>query len=420
MKSHRPGRRLAPILSIAVVGLMVLAGCGSGGSDESSSSDGTAPVGSEADVEAMIANIYGPGVTEADIEPEIVGGLKVAAAQPSQELLDKVASCLGKSVCETGQGELTIAIPLDDSSNTVALQDQASALLQALRYPNVKRVVMPNGKGDLATIIANFRSLISQRVDIIMYNTGYGSSLGKLAQQAIDADIILAIKDQPIPGIEPGPNTIFLGTENCGFGEGQAKSVIGDNESGSGVVAFVTGVPGNPFAAEWMPCARDVVEREGWSVASDGNTTDWTPQGEAEAASALLASGNDLDGITYDGSCDVLATTYLEADRTPPTMVSTGIGPNCAKVWASASGGEHAFDVWVGTGHTWFAPMLITMAIDRKTGAASSEESNFVLDLPFTAMDSVVKSNPDYASLPAAASFHTALPAELLDALFEG
>lgn len=369
------------------------------------------PADDPASIKAMITNLYGQDIPASDIPPTVLSAIEVAAAPASPELVEKAKSCFGEAVCETGRGDLTIGLPVDDVNNVVNLQAQAAALLQALRYPNVKRIIMTDGRGDLATAISNLRSLISQRVDIIMYNTGYGSSLGQVAKQATDAGIILAVKDQPIAGIEPGENVLFAGGDNCAYGKDKAEWATGlENAPSGGRVALLGGVPGNSYDSTWHPCAEKALAEQGWEVGTTG-WTEWTPQGEAQAASALMASGEKLDAVLYSGGCEHIVEAYNATDTPPPAFSAAGVNPSCVKAWQSAQGTDLAFEASSGNSHTWLAPLLITAAIERK--ARKTVDDEYIIEMPAVPFEALVESNPDFASLPAVAVFQTTLPNDL-------
>jgi ABC-type sugar transport system substrate-binding protein len=404
---------------IAIVGS--LAACSSSKSGTSSSSGG-ASFGSAiqssdtTEINATIETAYGPNVSQTDIPQVVLEALKVAAVPADQTLINKLKSCLGKTKCDTGHGSITIGIPIDDRNSFTSFE--ANSLLQALRYPAVKTILMPDGQSDLQRIISNFRSLVSQKVNLIVMNSGYGASLGPVARQAMKQGIVVAAASQGIAGIAPGKNYIFIGNNLCDYGKAQATAVFaGSGKSTGGSVAMLTGIPGNPYAAGWQPCAKQAFSAAKWSVANS-LTTNWTPQGEAQAASTMLASGKRVDAIAYDGNCVGLVKSYLDAGKTPPTIAAAGVQPECVSLWQHAQSGSHKFNAYTGNSQVWVMDIGVTAGLNRLAG--QDVPSSIDLTLPLISFGSLVKRNPGYASLPPSASFQSLLPAEITKTVLGG
>jgi ABC-type sugar transport system substrate-binding protein len=426
--------RWLPLAAIlALILSTTLAACGSSGSSSSSSSSpGTsessenatgesAPLEKdEKKVNELINLVYGTPIPQSELPPVVVEALKVAAVEMTPAQLEKVKSCIGQTVCETGNpgGTLTIGNPIDDQANPINLASQIVTLTQLIKYPNVAKVLMPSGQGDIQRIISNFRSMVSQGASMIISNYGNGESMGTVAKQAQDQGTLIVALSQGPAGIEPGEDYIFVGNDLCEYGTETAEAVI--KESGiktGGSVALMTGVPGNPYYAGWNGCAKEVFEKANWNVVYEG-TTNWTPQGAAQATSALIASGKQVDAIAYDADCYNVAKTYLDGGQTPPPIIAAGVSPACLGIWEQAKKEGKEFKGATGNPQVFDYLVGVTAGMDRLAG--KEVPSNIKLVLPYTSFEALAKNEPEFGKYPATATFESPLSLELKEQILGG
>jgi ABC-type sugar transport system substrate-binding protein len=420
----RRGPRAAA-LAVLLASMIIVAGCGSSSKTTSSSSGSgssstaagsttTAAAGptpaSDTATATLINKVYGVPTNPSSIPPAVKQALQVAAAPISPTLMSKFMSCLGQTVCVTGypNAKYVIGLPIDDSTNTINRQGQAISLLQALRYPTVAKILMPDGQGNAQTINSNFRSLLSQNVNAIISNFGNGATMAAVGRQATQQGVLVSALNQNISGLTPGKTNIFIGNNLCQYGQYQAKAAIaGTGKQSGGSYTLLTGTPGNPYAAGWQPCAASYLKSRGWTQASS-LTTNWTPQGTAQAASALISSGKNPDAILYDQDCTVLAKAYLSAGKKPPVIAGAGVAPSCVQVWAQAQKSGKAFVAYTGNAQVWNYNVGVTAAIERLEGQTAAD--NIPLALPLIPFTQLVKNEPNWTQYPAAAVFQSTLP----------
>jgi hypothetical protein len=147
--------------------------------------------------------------------------------------------------------------------------------------------------------LANFASLVNQHVDAIVGSFDFAASMAGVGKQAEAAGIPVFAVANAIPNMTPGKGGEFtLGLSACDFGTNMVKSAVAATGKQTGTIGLYTGPPGNPFAAQWIPCATKAADEAGW--ARTLGYTQWTPQGMEQAASQLIASGKPLDAIASD------------------------------------------------------------------------------------------------------------------------
>jgi ABC-type sugar transport system substrate-binding protein len=69
--------------------------------------------------------------------------------------------------------------------------------LQAIQTPEIGKVIITDGHGDLQATLANFSSLVSQKVDAIVGNFDFAASMGGVEKQAAAAGIPVVAIEQP-------------------------------------------------------------------------------------------------------------------------------------------------------------------------------------------------------------------------------
>jgi ABC-type sugar transport system substrate-binding protein len=370
---------LGPILGIALVAA-VLAGWSSTRSSASAqprsarssalkASSAQPPVGTASELAATIKQAYGTSVSPSTIPKVILQALEVASAPITPALEAKFKQCMTEPICTTGHGTITIGIAEPTAADLGNLDNRAGWTLQALRYPQVKKIIFTNANGDTATAISNFRSLISQGANVITGLFSAGSALLSVAKQATAAGIKVVEYTEPIPGAVPGKDVLtFLGTNICSYGTAVAKAAYtasGDKKGGS--MALLTGPAGNPYGATWMPCAEKQLTAQGWTLALTGNTN-WDEQGEAQEASAIIASGKDPTAIGYDYTPQAIIDAYVQAGKKPPIMIAGAGTAGYFSSIAAAKAKGYTFPAYISNSQAWLTAPSITAGIQALQG----------------------------------------------------
>lgn len=413
-------RRLAPAL--AATAALGLAACGGDDSNDTSaattaSSSGDTPVlADDAELKQVINVAYGRDADPKEISPPVLEALKVAGAPVTPEIEKQLLECLRKPTCETGRGELTIGVAMNSLATKGDVDQQAGFILQALRYPNVKKIITTNANNDPATSMSNFRSLISQKADAIVGLFTAGATLLPVAKQATKAGVKVVASNQPIPGAKNGTDILsFVGSDACAWGTQLGEQAIkaSDGKQG-GSVAMYSGPAGNPYAATWQPCTKKALEKANWKVAVSGST-DWTPQGEQQAATALQASGKKVDAIIYDFTPQALLRGYTEKGQKPPTLLAGAGTAGYFKAVDEAKEKGIDVDAFISNSTGWATAVSITAAMDALAGKDVPAEITIPNDV--VPLDNV---RPQYdPSQPEGQQMNLLLPLELSNRIGE-
>jgi ABC-type sugar transport system substrate-binding protein len=415
--SGRPRlRRIRPSMLIVTAGLLVSAGCSSttAADDKSasaniSSSDMiTADSVDPGQLEATVKRALLDSVPVDKLDPVVANAIAVASKPltgDQQALLEK---CLSAPTCETGRGTLTVGISLYPVGNAARAIWRAETTAQALAYPEVKKIVYVGSGTNIAEVQANLRSLIAQKVDIIVDDPVFGAAILPVAKQATDAGITFVTGNSPLPKEAESVIDAQVPFDACEAAKGAAEKVLADaGDAALRTYGMYTGVPGNAPAAGWQPCLQKAMDDAGWTKAAEG-FTQWTAQGEAQEANALISSGSQLGAFFYDYTNDEFLKPYIAAGKTPPANFGNTPNYSFFQVHQQAKDAGLNPRSYVSNGHAWFGRMALTAAMMIKAG--QDVPPVVKVPVPVVSMDDIQDQNP--AGMPANAPVPTLLTPE--------
>ena len=334
---------------------------------------------------AMLADI-----PVAQLDPVMANAMAVASQPLTPEQNALLATCMHQASCDTGRGTLTVGINADAANNAWWNILRAEATAQAIAYPQVKRIIYTSSPtGNIAEVLANLRSLIAQRVDIIIDNPDFGAAILPVAQQAKDAGIAYVTFNAPLPDDTTGVTASQIPFDLCTM----AKSAVAEltkampNPSS---YALYTGIPGNSVAAAWHPCAREALQAAGWTEATQG-FTQWTPQGASQAADALLASGAQVGAILNDNYMDEFYRAYIAAGKTPPATFNDAPRFSSFTVAEELRAANLNPLTLVANGHAWYSRPAVTAGVMIKSGMQVAPK--IVPPVPVVPLDATAEQN---------------------------
>jgi len=369
----------------------------SGGSQATASASADDITAQNVDQKALAATIKKTFLTDIPVDkldPVAADAMAAASKPMTSEQNQLFKTCLQQSSCDTGHGSLTVAIALE-SSNAWDSIFRGEATAQALAYPQVKKIVYNNANGDVAAVLANLRSLVAQKVDIIVTDPVFGGAIASALQQAKQAGVTVVTYNTPLPESSASSVAAQVPLALCDLYTEGAQALVkelGNNKS----YALYTGIPGNSNAAAWQPCLKKVLDGAGWTQVTEG-FTQWTPQGAAQAANALLASGKEPAAIIYDDSTDDFAKPYIAEKKTPPAFLSDVMTHSWLTLVQQAKQAGINPTSWLASSHVWFPRFGVTAGIKIKEGR--QVPAQVPVHVPVVTTDSVLATNgPDIPS----------------------
>jgi hypothetical protein len=227
-----------------------------------------------------------------------------------------------------------------------------------------------------------------------------------VAKQATKAGIDV-ISLEAIPGAQPGVDYgVQVGVANeCQTWTADAETAVkalGSNKT----YGYYTGPPGNPYAAVWEPCATKVLDAAGWKKVISGNTG-WTPQGEQQAGTALIASGKTVNALFYDYNSEDLIQPFLSAHKTPPAIFGQSSDAALWKLYQTAAASGIHLTVYVeASAGSYTIRAAVTAGVEKADGeqVPSNITDPFVLSPLSTLVANFNPAYPAQTSMPAIVS----------------
>ena len=369
--------RVRSTLRFAAMGVaaVVLAACSNttatqgGGSNAAPAASGdmiTAQTVDQNALKATIKKALFADVPVSQLDPVIANTFAVASVPLTADQNKLLETCMRQASCDTGRGTLTIGINADGANNLWWNVRRAEATAQAIQYPQVKRIIYTSSaSGNIAEVLANLRSLITQRVDIIIDNPDFGPAILPVVQQAKAAGIAFITANAPLPDDSTSQTATQIPFDLCAMGKAAATEL--DKTVTNKKYGLYTGIPGNAVAAAWHPCAQQALDGLGWTKATEG-FTNWTPQGSSQAANALVASGTDVGAVLNDDYMDEFYKAYLAAGKTPPATFNDAPRFSSFGVEDDLKAAKLNPTTLVANGHVWYGRPAVTAGVMIKSG----------------------------------------------------
>jgi ABC-type sugar transport system substrate-binding protein len=413
----RPRRGLGKagikLVSLAVVSVFALGACASdpsaSGDSQGSGSEAVEIDVSDEAVSDVIRRAFLQDIPLDELDPAIQQTMRVAAQEWTPEMDAKLQECLGQNVCETGREGLTVAFP-NDNINPWRQTFRAEITAQAIATPEVGKIIYSLGT-DTASWLANFKSLVAQRPDVIVMDSIFGSAIAPAVQQAKAAGIVVVEAETPLPKEVASLVDVQATSDLCGAYDDGAKKVVemvGEDAS----YGLYTGIPGNASAANWQPCLIKGFESAGWTKSNEG-FTQWSPQGMTQEGNALFASGKKPAAVAYDYTMEYFAEPFLDAGETPPIMMSDVVNYSYLNQLSKAQADGIDAKAFVANSRVWYGRIGVTSGIMKAQGQDVAKQ----IDIPYPMVDADEVLADFDASMPANAPVPTLFDADQITAV---
>jgi ribose transport system substrate-binding protein len=389
---------------------LVLTACGSSAPASSGGTDGKSTIAKSESMEAKaetLNRLYGKTT---DIPEVVLAGVARADKPVSDETLAQAMKCYQESSCDTGHGTLTVALADGFGENVWRQVTRMEFILQALSYPEVKKIVYTNASGSATKAISDLRGLIAQKADIITGFFDAGEAVLPTVKQATAQGILVVPYDTPIGG-EAGKDYLTTAVEDlCVLGKNFAET-INTETKGQGNVVLLGGTPGNPLSAAWQACEKPALA-PGIKIVGEADTN-WTQQGTFQAMSGFLSSNDKIDAISYEYGDGFLGgiRAYEDLKRPINTVLTLRNDENnlfCE--WKKQNNPN--FKVYYSSGGGYYARLALTAGMMKLQGYDVPANMNVPQQL------NQVTASTCRPDLPGPAPVSTLVPANVLKAMF--
>jgi ribose transport system substrate-binding protein len=316
------------ILNLILVLTVILSACGgnaptaapaSGGNTSNPGITGADQYGERYDADAAVLK---KAVGTTDGVPQIAQAAFYRAGLPvDQKMQDLAVKCYTDKICDTGTGgKITVALADGFGENFWRQMTHMEFVLQALTYPEIGKIIYTTAGGDTQKEISDFKSLVAQHVNVIVFFPDAGDALLPAVRDATNAGIVAVSHSYGKIG-EPGKDyPTFVAEDVCKLGQLFADTL--NKEVGKGKVAFLGGTPGNPLSAYWQGCEEKALSKDLTLVGRAD--TSWTQQGSLEAVSGFISKDPDIKGYSYEAADSFLGgVRAYQAANLPLNIVLT-------------------------------------------------------------------------------------------------
>ncbi|MEZ5668354.1 MAG: substrate-binding domain-containing protein [Alphaproteobacteria bacterium] len=353
------------------------------------------------------------GTTD-NIGPVVLEAFRHASEQLSPEDRELALKCWNDNDCETGRGELTVALADGFGENVWRRVTHMEFVMQALTYPNVGRIIYTSARGDASKAISDMRSLIVQGADVIITFVDSGPALLPAIKEATDEGI-LVVPYIAGPGGNAGEDYLtFVAEDLCELGRQFVQFVAENNSDDAVELVELGGTPGNPLSSAWQGCSEEAIEQDPRMQLLGKADTNWTQEGTFEAMSSFLSQYPDIDGVLYEYADGFRGgvRAYEAAERAPDVIVTLRTdeqGLFCD--WEAAN--DPNFRIFFSSGGTFQARIALTAAMMKLDGADVPPH----VDVPFRMKE--VQTGMCDPSLPDQMPVSSAVDADMLARMFQ-
>jgi ABC-type sugar transport system substrate-binding protein len=260
---------------------------------------------------------------------------------------------------------LTVALADGFGENFWRQMTKMEFILQALTYPEIGKIIYTTANSDTQKSIADFRSLVAQKADVIVFFPDAGEALLPAVRDATAQGTVAVTHSYGKIG-EPGKDyPTFVAEDVCKLGQLFGETL--NKEVGKGKVAFLGGTPGNPLSAYWQSCEEPVLSKD-LTVVGKADTS-WTQQGTLEAVSGLISANPDIKGYSYEAADSFLGgVRAYEAAKLPLDIVLTLRTDEMSLFCEWKKINNPNFKVYYGSGGNYQSRIALTAAMMKLKG----------------------------------------------------
>ena len=358
------------------------------GNKNAAGNSGAAGAATQPQISALMEAAFSSETQITDLPKVAQDAYKIYAPPPTAAEKAVISRCLKTSGrCDLGKKSPEATLNFaesEDIDNAYTKEIRAVYLLQAVREPAVKSVTFTQASFKLPQALSNFRANISQGADIIALQLDLGAAMLPVIRQAAAKGITVWANTQSLPkskfdGKDIAGQTVI---DLCQYGTDMANIAL---KSGKKIAAF-TGPAGNAFGASWTPCAKKTAEAA--SAKFTLGNTNWTPQGEQQAAASLAAKGLP-DALLYDYAPEAFIRKFVQLKKTPPTQVGGSQTMGSWDAWNDAKKAGFKFKSYIAASEVSFAAVTLHAAV--LSHQKKPVDSNIVLPQPIVPVEDVAK-----------------------------
>jgi ABC-type sugar transport system substrate-binding protein len=359
---------------------------------------------------ALLIKAFG---TDQNVPKPVLAAVYRAGQPFTGAKLTLALKCWKQNICDTGSpsGKYTVAMADGFGENVWREVTHMEYVLGALTYPEIKKIIYVSGQNNTQKQISDFRSLIAQKVNLIIGFPDAGAAMLPSYREATKRGIVV-VPYTSTPGGTPGKDfTSFVAEDLCQLGKNFAS--VMNQQVKSGKIVFLGGTPGNGLSKAWQACEKPALNK---SISVVGKAdTNWTRQGTLQAMSGFLSKYPDLKGVSYeyaDGSLGLIQA-YQAAHR-PLNLVLTLRTDEMDLFCAAKKINNPKFKIFYSQGGNFQSRIALTTAMIKLEGG--SVASTVILPAKMRQATNAT-CNP---KVPGQTAASTLVPNNVLGAMYPG
>lgn len=402
-------------LAIALASLAAACGSSSGATTAKavSASGSASPAAAEESLDAppaLLKTALGSD-SPAGVDPRVLAAFARAGQPVTADRLTLAIKCWKDKTCDTGTGgKRTVALADGFGENAWREIVHMEFILQALTYPEIGKIVYTSAQGDTQKAISDFRSLISQKVDVITTFPDAGEALLPTAREATQRGIQVVPYVSGLGGKAGTDYLTYVAEDLCTLGKGFAGVL--NKEVGTGKIAMLGGTPGNPLTKAIQECETPALN-PGIKVVAKADTN-WTQAGTLAAVSAILSKNPDVKGMSYEYADGFVGgvRAYQTANK-PANLVLTLRTDEVSLFCEAKKLGNPNFKIFHASGGGFDSRIALTAAMQKLAG---KDVPNRII-VP-TQLQRATDASCD-STLPPSAPLTTLVPKDVLAAMYK-
>jgi ribose transport system substrate-binding protein len=398
--------RLLALLTVAA--LVVVAAATAGGVGRSAPASGGKASGEIFSAKAaLLLKAFG---TTQNVPKPVLAAVHRAGLPLSPAKLKLAIKCWKENVCSTGtNGKYTVALADGFGENVWREVTHMEYVLGALTYPEIGKIIYVSGQNSTQKQISDLRSLIAQKVDVIVGFPDAGPAVLPSYREATKRGIVVVPYTSTAGGTPGKDFASFVSEDLCLLGKNFASVMNAQVKSGK--IVFLGGTPGNGLSKAWQACEKPALSK---SIQVVGTAdTNWTRQGTLQAMSGFLSKYPDLKGVSYeyaDGSLGLIQA--YQAAHKPLNLVLTLRTDEMGLFCSAKKIGNSNFKIFYSQGGNFQSRIALTTAMMKLEGA--SIPSTVVLPAKMRQATPATCN----ASIPGQTSASTLVPNNVLGAMY--
>jgi ABC-type sugar transport system substrate-binding protein len=287
-------------------------------------------------------------------------------------------------------------------------------ILEALSYPNIKKIIYTSARGDATKAIADMRGLTAQKVNVIVVFADASTALLPSIKEATAAGATVVLHNGTYVGGDAGKDYLTTVSEDlCKLGSGMIDAVADGNKDASSIVEL-GGTPGNGLSAGWQKCSDEEIAKFPKMKLLGKADTNWTQEGAFQAMSGFLAQNDKVDGVVYEYADGMRGgmRAWQESGKDPAVVLALRTdeqGIFCD--WEKANNPN--WKIYFASGHNFQSGVALTAAMMHLAG----KDVPTLVDIPFRFRP--VTKGMCNMDLPLDASVSARLDGDMLKAMFK-